>query len=87
MAHSLSAKKRIRQSLKKAEVNQANTSRMRTSVKKVEVAIANNNKEEAQSAFQAAQPEIHRSVNKGILHRNTAARKLSRLSARIKALA
>ncbi|HMS44634.1 MAG TPA: 30S ribosomal protein S20 [Alphaproteobacteria bacterium] len=87
MAHSLSAKKRIRQSLKKAEVNQANTSRMRTSVKKVEVAIANNNKEEAQNAFQAAQPEIHRSVNKGILHRNTAARKLSRLSARIKALA
>ena len=87
MAHSLSAKKRIRQTLKRTEVNKSNTSRMRTFVKKVETAIASQNKDEARQALQEAQPEIHRSVTKGILHRNTAARKLSRLSARIKALA
>lgn len=86
MAHSLSAKKRIRQTLKRTEINKSNTSRMRTFVKKVETAIASQNKEEARQALQEAQPELHRSVTKGILHRNTAARKLSRLSARIKAL-
>ncbi len=86
MAHSLSAKKRIRQTLKRTEINKSNTSRMRTFVKKVETAIAGQNKDEARQALQEAQPEIHRSVAKGILHRNTAARKLSRLSARIKAL-
>jgi small subunit ribosomal protein S20 len=61
-------------------------SRIRTSVKKVETAIAAGDKEAARAAFKAAQPELHRGVTRGVLHRNTAARKLSRLSARINAL-
>lgn len=86
MAHHQSAKKRIRRNLRRAEINRARVSRIRTFLKKVELAIASGNKEEAQAAFKQAQPELHRGVNKGVLHRNTAARKLSRLSARIKAL-
>jgi small subunit ribosomal protein S20 len=61
-------------------------SRIRTFVKKVELAIASGNKEVAAEAFKEAQPELHRGVTKGLLHKNMAARKLSRLSARIKAL-
>jgi len=61
-------------------------SRVRTFVKKVETAIATGDKGEAQSAFQLAQPELHRATTKGVLHKNTVARKLSRLAARINAL-
>jgi small subunit ribosomal protein S20 len=86
MAHHKSAKKRIRQIERRTEVRGARTSRIRTFMKKVETAIISGDKSAAQAAFQEAQPEIHRGVVRGILHRNTAARKLSRLSARIKAL-
>ena len=86
MAHHKSAKKRIRQIERRTEVRGARTSRIRTFMKKVETAIASGDKTAAQAAFQEAQPEIHRGVVRGMLHRNRAARKLSRLSARIKAL-
>ena len=86
MANIKSAKKRARQTVKRTLVNHTRLSRIRTSVKKVETAIAAGDKGAARAAFQAAQPELHRGVTKGVLHRNTAARKLSRLSARINAL-
>jgi small subunit ribosomal protein S20 len=86
MAHHKSAEKRFRQTLIRTEVNRSRVSRIRTFVRKVEAAIAAGNKEEAQSAFREAQPELHRGVTKGVLHRNTVARKLSRLTARISAL-
>ena len=87
MAHHKSAKKRIRRNARKAAVNKARVSRVRTFVKKVELAIESGDKAQAQSAFGAAQPELHRGAQRGILHRNTAARKLSRLNTRIKAMA
>ena len=86
MANIKSAKKRIRRSAKCTEVNRDRVGRVRTFVKKVETAIATGDKEEAAAAFKKAQPEIMRGVTKGVLPRNTASRKLSRLSARIKAL-
>ena len=86
MAHHISAKKRIRQTERRTAVNKARASRVRTFVKKVEEALASGDKEAARAAFVAAQPEMQRGVTKGLLHRNTVARKLSRLSARIKAL-
>ena len=86
MAHHKSAKKRIRRNARKAAVNKARVSRVRTFVKKVELAIESGDKAQAQAAFGAAQPELHRGAMRGILHRNTAARKLSRLNARIKAM-
>ena len=86
MAHHKSAKKRIRRNARRAEINRSRISRIRTFVKTVEQAISAGDKPAAEAAFRAAQPELHRGVNKGVLHRNTAARKLSRLSARIKAI-
>ncbi|MFY7778477.1 MAG: 30S ribosomal protein S20 [Elstera sp.] len=86
MAHHLSAKKRIRQTERRTAVNKARVSRIRTFVKKVELAISAGVYADARSALQAAQPELDRGVSKGILHRNTVARKMSRLSARVKAL-
>lgn len=86
MAHHKSAKKRIRQTVRRTAINRARASRIRTFLKKVEDAIATGDKEAARTAFTAAQPEMQRGVVKGMLHRNTVARKLSRLSARIKAL-
>jgi small subunit ribosomal protein S20 len=86
MANNASAKKRIRTALHRTEINGMRRSRIRTFVKKVELAIASGNKEVAAEAFKAAQPELHRGVTKGLLHKNMASRKLSRLSARIKAL-
>jgi small subunit ribosomal protein S20 len=87
MAHHKSAKKSIRQTERRTDVNRARTSRVRSFIKKVETAISAGDKKLAADALKAAQPEIHRGVRAGVLHRNTAARKLSRLSARIKALA
>ncbi len=87
MAHHLSAKKRIRRNARRAEINGARRSRIRSQVKKVELAIAAGDKTAAADAFKAAMPELHRGVRAGVLHKNTAARKLSRLSSRIKALA
>jgi small subunit ribosomal protein S20 len=86
MATHKSAEKRIRQIAKRTAMNRARTSRVRTFVKKVEVAIAAGNKEAARSAFQLAQPELHRATSKGLLHKNTVSRKLSRLATRINAL-
>ena len=86
MAHHKSAKKRIRRNARRTEINHARISRVRTYVKKVEQAIASGDQESAKTAFRAAQPEMHRGVTKGVLHKNTIARKLSRLSARIKAM-
>lgn len=87
MANNASARKRIRQTEKRTERNRMRRSRVRTFLRKVELALAGGTKEEAQAAFAAAAPEMQRAVTKGVLHRNTVARKLSRLSARIKAVA
>jgi small subunit ribosomal protein S20 len=87
MAHHKSAKKSIRQTERRTDINRARMSRVRSFIKKVETAISAGNKQVAADALKVAQPEIHRGVRAGVLHRNTAARKLSRLSARIKALA
>ncbi|MCP4327537.1 MAG: 30S ribosomal protein S20 [Alphaproteobacteria bacterium] len=86
MAHHKSARKRIRRNAKREVINTARRSRIRTFVRKVEDAIKGGDKEKAAEALRAAQPEIHRGVSKGVIHRNTAARRLSRLSARIKTL-
>jgi small subunit ribosomal protein S20 len=86
MATHKSAEKRIRQTEKRTAVNRSRVSRVRTFVKHVEEAIATGNKEAAATALRSAQPELHRAVTKGVMHRNTVARKLSRLAARINAL-
>ena len=87
MAHHKSAKKRIRQTESRTEVNRSRMSRIRTFVKKVEAAIATGNSTDAQTALKTAQPEIMRGVSKGVLPKATASRKVSRLAARVKALA
>jgi small subunit ribosomal protein S20 len=87
MANTASARKRIRQTERRTERNQARKSRMRTFVKKVELAIAGGDPQQAAEALRAAQPEMQRAVTKGVAHRNTVARRLSRLSARVNALA
>ena len=87
MAHHKSAKKRIRQTASRTEVNRSRISRIRTFIKKVEVAIASGNATEAQTALKSAQPEIMRGVSKGVLSMGTASRKVSRLASRVKALA
>lgn len=86
MAHHRSAKKRIRQTERRTEVNRTRRSRIRTFIKRTETAISAGDKPAAAEAFKAMQPELMRGVSKGIFHRNTVSRKLSRLSARIKAL-
>jgi small subunit ribosomal protein S20 len=86
MPHHKSAEKRLRQTETRTAVNRARLSRVRTFVKKVETAIDSGDKASALSALQEAQPELHRATSKGVMHRNTVARKLSRLSSRINAL-
>ena len=86
MAQHKSAKKRIVRNEKRRVINHARISRIRTFVKKVENAITAGNKELASDAFKLAQPELHRGVTRGVLLKNTVARKLSRLSKGIKAL-
>jgi len=86
MANIKSAKKRARQAERRTAVNKTRVSRIRTYIKKVEAAIASGDKAAARAALTEAQPQLHSGVSKGVLHRNTVARKLSRLSARIKAL-
>ncbi|HPF78507.1 MAG TPA: 30S ribosomal protein S20 [Alphaproteobacteria bacterium] len=85
MANHASAQTRIRRNARRAVINGARRSRIRTFIKKVELALTAGNTKEAEEALKAAQPEIQRGVAKGILPKNTAARKISRLSARIKA--
>lgn len=87
MANHKSAKKRIRRNANRAEINKSRISRIRTFVKKVEVAIDSGDGAAATSALKSAQPEIMRGVSKGVLHKNTASRKMSRLAARVKAVA
>lgn len=86
MAHHKSAKKRIRQTERRTDVNRSRMSRIRTFVKKVETAIATGNATDAQAALKTAQPEIMRGVTKGVLALGTASRKVSRLAKRVKAL-
>ncbi len=86
MANSPQSKKRARQIERRTAVNRTRRTRMRTFVRKVEEAIASGDYAAASEALRNAQPEIMRSVSKGILHKNTASRKMSRLSGRVKAL-
>lgn len=85
MANTASAKKAVRKIAARTEVNKSSRSRMRTQVRKVEEAIAAGDKDAANNALKAAQPEIMKAVTRGILKKNTAARKVSRLAKRVKA--
>lgn len=86
MANTPQARKRIRRNTRRAEVNGNRISRIRTFVKEVELAIANGDKDAARTALGNAQPELARGVARGVLHKNTASRKLSRLTKRVAAL-
>lgn len=86
MANTPQSKKRARQNARRYAVNKARRSRIRTYLRKVEEAIAAGDPTVAQTALRTAQPELARGVTKGVVHKNTAARKMSRLSARVKAL-
>lgn len=86
MANSPQAKKRARQNERRALVNQSRRSRIRTFIRKVEEAIASGDQAAAAEALKAAQPEVMRGVNKGIFHKNTASRKISRLASRVNAI-
>ena len=86
MANTPQSKKRARQTERKLEVNKARRSRIRTFLKKVEEAITSGDKSAANTALKSAQPELMRGVTKGVYKKNTAARKMSRLSSRVKSL-
>ncbi|SFR00572.1 30S ribosomal protein S20 [Poseidonocella sedimentorum] len=86
MANSPQSKKRARQAERRSAVNKARRSRIRTYLRKVEEAIDSGDKDAATAALRAAQPELMRGVTKGVFHKNTASRKLSRLSARVKSI-
>lgn len=86
MANTKSAKKMVRKIARRTEVNKARRSRMRTFVRKVEEAIASGDKSAAETALKVAEPEIMRSAQKGVLHKNTGARKVSRLAGRVKSM-
>lgn len=87
MANHKSSEKRIRQTATRTERNRIRNSRIKTFLRKVEEAIASGDKKNASEALKAAQPELMRGVSKGVLRKETASRKMSRLSARIKKLA
>jgi small subunit ribosomal protein S20 len=86
MANTPQAKKRIRRNANRASINHARISRIRTFVKEVESALAAGKKKEAAEALKMAQPELARGVARGVIHKNTASRKLSRLSKRVASL-
>ncbi|BAK64807.1 MULTISPECIES: 30S ribosomal protein S20 [Sphingobium] len=86
MANTPQAKKRIRRNARRAEINGSRLSRIRTLVKKVEAALAAGDKSAAQEALSSAQPEMARGVARGVMHKNTAARKFGRLTKRVAAL-
>jgi small subunit ribosomal protein S20 len=86
MANTSQSKKRARQSEARFDVNKARRSRIRTFLRKVEEAIASGDQAVATEALRAVQPELARGVTKGVMHKNTVARKMSRLSSRVKAL-
>ena len=87
MANTPQSKKRARQIERRTDVNKARRSRIRTYIRKVEEAIASGNADAAALALKTAQPELMRGVTKGVYHKNTASRKISRLASRVKALA
>ena len=87
MAHSRSARKRVRTAERRTEVNRARRSRVRTFIKRVELALESGDQTAAKAALTAAQPEIMRGVTKGVMHKNTASRKISRMSAAVKRMA
>mgnify|MGYP000147381991 FL=1 len=87
MANTPQSKKRARQTERRTEVNKARRSRIRTFLRKVEEAIESGDKDAASTALRAAQPELMRGVTKGVYHKNTVARKMSRLSSRVSAIA
>ncbi|WP_375262877.1 30S ribosomal protein S20 [Palleronia sp.] len=86
MANTAQSKKRARQNERRYEINKARRSRIRTFLRRVEEAIASGDQAAAKEALQSAQPELMRGVSKGIVHKNTAARKMSRLTHRVKSL-
>ena len=86
MANTASAKKMVRKIARRTDVNKARRSRVRGFIRKVEEAIASGDKAAADAALRAAQPEMQRAVSKGVFHKSTVARKLSRLSSRVKAI-
>ncbi len=86
MANTSSAKKATRKIARRTEVNKSRRSRVRNFVRKVEEALASGDKAAAVAAFSAAQPELMRAATKGVMHKNTASRKVSRLAQRLKAL-
>jgi small subunit ribosomal protein S20 len=87
MANTKSAKKMVRKIARRTEVNKSRRSRVRTYVRKVEEAVAAGDKKAATEALKAAEPELMRGVTRGVLHKNTASRKVSRLAARVKGMA
>ncbi len=87
MANTKSAKKMVRKIARRTEVRTARRSRMRTFIRKVEEAIEGGDKKAAEAALKVAEPEIMRSVSRGILHQNTGSRKVSRLAGRVKKMA
>lgn len=86
MANTPQSKKRARQIERRTDVNKARRSRIRTFLRKVEEAIASGDAEAAKAALKAAQPELMRGVTKGVYHKNTASRKISRLASRVKSV-
>lgn len=86
MANSRQARKRTKQALRRTQVNRSRSSRIRTFIRRVESAIATGDGQAASEALRRAQPEIMRGVTKGILHRNTASRRVSNLAKRVKAI-
>ena len=87
MANTAQSKKRVRQADARHDVNKARRSRIRTFLRKVEEALASGNQDAAALALKNAQPELARGVSKGVMHKNTVSRKISRLASRVKALA
>ena len=87
MANTPQSKKRARQTIRRTAVNKARRSRIRTYLRKVEEAIEGGNADEAKTALQSAQPELMRGVTKGVMHKNTASRKVSRLASRVNKMA
>lgn len=86
MANTPQSKKRVRRNADRTQINKSRVSRIRTYIKAVETAVDTGNKDAAVAALKIAEPEIMRGVTKGVLHKNTAARKVSRLSSRVKSL-
>ncbi len=86
MANTSSAKKATRKIARRADINKSRRSRVRNFVRKVEEALASGDQAAAQAAFAVAQPELMRAATKGVLHKNTASRKVSRLANRVKTL-